>query len=75
VNSKRIVKLDIAFYADSPGLAREKMEAILDLIDGAMDCSHFEGSEDAPCNMVTASGQIMTEKQYDEWFDREYPEL
>lgn len=76
---KKIVMMELAFYVDSDAEGHDKMDAITDAVDDAMDCKHgavddSDYDESAPCSMVSMSGQIMTEEQYDEWFDRMYPE-
>jgi hypothetical protein len=55
------------------------MEAITQAVDDVMDCKHgsvddSDYDENAPCNMLSMSGQVMSEAQYDAWFDERYPE-
>ncbi len=76
---KKIVSMEVAFYVDDSNEGHDKMDAIMQAIDDVMDCKHGSADEpdydeDAPCNMVSMSGQVMTELQYDAWMDKRYPE-
>lgn len=73
MDKREIVRLDIAFYVDSETEGEAKMDAVFEAVEEIMDCKHSE-SVDAVCKMVGMSGQVMTGQQYDEWFDKRYPE-
>jgi hypothetical protein len=76
---KKIVHMELSFYVDSDSEGCDKMETITQAVDDVMDCKHGAADEpgyddEAPCNMLAMSGQVMTEAQYDAWLDERYPE-
>jgi hypothetical protein len=79
MSDKKIMRMELAFYVKDTNDGHDKMETITQAIDDAMDCKHGtvgepDYDEDAPCNMIIMSGQVMTEEQYDAWFDERYPD-
>lgn len=68
----KIAKFELSYYVydEDPDFG----EQIMDAAEAIICPDNSDESPDHVCRLIAGSIQVMTEEQYDEWFDRNYPE-